>query len=150
MRILYFIKTLLKKRFNLKKSAPIRIRKCLNQAKKVLKDLFKTCSMQSTWFWRSCHWIQFRSSLFRKIEEISTFSKSFRIPLFPIMPQYVRNYAGLMIWYPIWSGRRKSGKAKLCRSICLVMKIFWKNSTGVVWPFKKRFCQNRSKKNGRI
>ncbi len=48
------------------------------------------------------------------------------------------------------SGRKKTGKAKLWRSICLVMKIFRTVSSDVVWPFKNRFCQNRINKIGQI
>ena len=62
-----------------------------------------------------------------------------------IQPKYLRNYAWLMMmWHIVWS--KKTGKAKLWRSICLVMKIFRTVSSDVVWPFKNRFCQNRSKK----
>ena len=30
------------------------------------------------------------------------------------------------------SDKQKIGKAKLCKSICLVMKLFWKNSSDVI------------------
>ena len=58
-----------------------------------------------------------------------------------IQPKCLRKYA-----WKIKSLEIKSGKAKLLRSICLVMKIFRTVSSDVVWPFKNRFCQNRSKK----
>ena len=45
---------------------------------------------------------------------------------------------------------KKTGKAKLWRSICLVMKIFRTVSSDVVWPFKNRFCQNSINKIGQI
>ena len=64
-----------------------------------------------------------------------------------IQPKCLRNYAWkMMMWHIVWS--KKTGKAKLWRSICLVMKIFRTVSSDVVWPFKNRFRQNRINKNG--
>ena len=66
-----------------------------------------------------------------------------------IQPKCLRNYAWkMMMWHIVWS--KKTGKAKLWRSICLVMKIFRTVSSDVVWPFKNRFCQNRINKIGQI
>ena len=53
-----------------------------------------------------------------------------------------------MMRHIVWS--KKIGKAKLWRSIWLVMKIFRTVSSDVVWPFKNRFCQNRINKIGQI
>ncbi len=62
-----------------------------------------------------------------------------------IQPKCLRKYA-----WKIKSLEIKSGKAKLWRSICLVMKIFRTVSSDVVWPFKNQFCQNRINKIGQI
>ncbi len=62
-----------------------------------------------------------------------------------IQPKCLRNYAWKW-WCGILSGRKKTDKVKLWRSICLVMKIFRTVSSDVVWPFKNRFCQNRINK----
>ena len=41
----------------------------------------------------------------------------------------------MMMWNIVWS-KKKTGKAKLWKSICLVIKSFRTVSSDVVWPFK--------------
>ena len=45
---------------------------------------------------------------------------------------------------------KKTGKAKLWRSIWLVMKKKFSASSDVIWRFKKIICQNRINKIGQI
>ena len=120
-----------------------------NQFWKHFQHMFD--SWNTFWEMTSVNWYSIRIN-----------SKKFRIPLFPhyaiirkelcripLFPHYAiirKEFCWIDDMCSIWSGRKKSGKAKLCRSICLVMKIYWKISSDVVWPSKNRFPQNRSKK----
>ena len=121
-------------------------------------------------FWKHFHhmfdgWNTFREMTCVNWYSIRINSKKFRIPLFPhyaiirkelcripLFPHYAiirKELCWIDDMCSIWSGRKKSGKAKLCRSICLVMKIFWKISTDVVWLFKKLSIMPKSFKKKR-
>ncbi len=115
----------------------------------------KMLEINQNQFWKHFHhmfdgWNTFREMTCVNWYSIRINTKKFRIPLFPNSAIIRKELCGIgdMVLHLIWS--KKSGTAKLCRSICLVMKIFWKISTDVVWPFKNRLCQNRSKKTAKF